>query len=239
MDAGSLRSRSSLEPAWIELLDRHRSRSALSTLTTETTYHYRVVVENANGTKYGADQTYTPHGVLGLTTEPASGVNESAATLNGSLLGDGTPHALLLRMGPDRGLRQHQRGAPGYPPAHPTGPRDTALLRSPPGSPRSAPTTTGSLPPRQRHQRWRRSHASRRPRAPRRSAGAVTSVHSDRALMHAQINANGGVTNYHFEYVDDAGYQSSGWPKRRPSPRPTRRSGWAALSGSEHARVRS
>ena len=42
---------------------RHRPKSAPSSpaLTTETTYHYRVVVEDANGTKYGTDQTYTPH----------------------------------------------------------------------------------------------------------------------------------------------------------------------------------
>ncbi len=29
--------------------------------------------------------------------------------------------------------------------------------------------------------------------------------------MHARVNANGGVTTYSFEYVDDAGFQASGW----------------------------
>ncbi len=43
----------------------------LSGLATETTYHYRVVVESEGAKSYGADQTYTPHGVIGLTTEEA------------------------------------------------------------------------------------------------------------------------------------------------------------------------
>ena len=41
----------------------------LSGLTTDTTYHYRVIVHNAKGVPRGADQIYTPHHVLGLTTE--------------------------------------------------------------------------------------------------------------------------------------------------------------------------
>jgi hypothetical protein len=56
----------------------------LTGLTTGTTYHYRFVAANTAGTNYGADQTAVPAYVLGVTTEPATGVTNSTATLNGS-----------------------------------------------------------------------------------------------------------------------------------------------------------
>ena len=61
----------------------------LAGLTTETTYHYRVVVENANGVKYGVDRLYTPHRVVGLETEAADNLAESSATLHASFVGNG------------------------------------------------------------------------------------------------------------------------------------------------------
>ncbi len=61
----------------------------LSGLKTEITYHYRVVLTTANGTKKGLDQTFTPHAVAGLTTEPAADVERNNATLTGSFNGNG------------------------------------------------------------------------------------------------------------------------------------------------------
>jgi len=57
---------------------------AITGLTSNTTYHYRVVGTNANGTTYGADMTFTT-GELTPTaiTQPATGVGASFATLNG------------------------------------------------------------------------------------------------------------------------------------------------------------
>jgi phosphodiesterase/alkaline phosphatase D-like protein len=53
----------------------------------ETTYHYRLVAANASGTNYGADRTFTPHFVSGLTTDPATGVGKNEATLNAHFIG--------------------------------------------------------------------------------------------------------------------------------------------------------
>jgi phosphodiesterase/alkaline phosphatase D-like protein len=63
--------------------------STISGLTTETPYHYRIVLTTANGTKKGTDQVYLPHAVAGLTTTPASNVARNTTTLNGIYNGDG------------------------------------------------------------------------------------------------------------------------------------------------------
>ena len=90
---------------------RPRRRSA--GLQLGTTYHYRLVATNADGTNYGQDQTLsTLEAVIGLETTAATDLTQTAATLNGKLDPDGLADQLLLRMGPDDQLReQHQRPA--------------------------------------------------------------------------------------------------------------------------------
>jgi hypothetical protein len=61
----------------------------LTGLTSETTYHYRVVLTTTNGTAVGADRTFTPRAVFGLITGPASQLTASTAMLNGSFSGEG------------------------------------------------------------------------------------------------------------------------------------------------------
>lgn len=61
----------------------------LSGLMTEETYHYRVVLNSSDGIKRGADRTYTPHAVAGLTTDPASELTRASATINGAFIGNG------------------------------------------------------------------------------------------------------------------------------------------------------
>jgi NHL repeat-containing protein len=56
----------------------------LSGLSMETTYHYRLVAENSIDSNAGADKTFTPHAVLGLSTDPATNLTPVSATLNGS-----------------------------------------------------------------------------------------------------------------------------------------------------------
>ena len=62
-------------------------------LSATTTYHFRSVAHNAGGTAYGNDRTFTTLSTMGLpvvTTNPATNVSNSSATLNGSL----DPHGL-------------------------------------------------------------------------------------------------------------------------------------------------
>ena len=65
----------------------------ISGLTASTTYHFRIVASNAEGTSFGGDRTFTTLTATGppvVTTNPATNVTSSSATLNGSLL----PHGL-------------------------------------------------------------------------------------------------------------------------------------------------
>ena len=62
-------------------------------LTASTTYHFRIVATNSNGTRYGSDRTFTTLSATGLPvaiTNPATNVASSSATLNGSV----DPHGL-------------------------------------------------------------------------------------------------------------------------------------------------
>jgi hypothetical protein len=53
-------------------------------LQSNTTYHYRIVATNSIGTSYGADRTFTTSqsAVPTITTEPATNVTKTSATLN-------------------------------------------------------------------------------------------------------------------------------------------------------------
>jgi phosphodiesterase/alkaline phosphatase D-like protein len=58
----------------------------LGTLIPNTTYHYRVVGSNANGTVNGGDMTFTTSAIAPtVTTDAASGIGSTGATLNGTV----------------------------------------------------------------------------------------------------------------------------------------------------------
>jgi N-acetylneuraminic acid mutarotase len=65
----------------------------ISGLAASTTYHFRIVATNSAGTKYGSDTTFTTLSGTGppvVTTNPATNVTSSSATLNGTV----DPHGL-------------------------------------------------------------------------------------------------------------------------------------------------
>ena len=65
----------------------------ISSLTAGTIYHFRIVASNAHGTSMGSDKTFTTLTATGppvVTTNSATNVTTSSATLNGSL----DPHGL-------------------------------------------------------------------------------------------------------------------------------------------------
>ena len=65
----------------------------ISSLTASTVYHFRIVATNSSGTRYGVDRTFTTLSATGppvVTTNLATSVTISSATLNGSL----DPHGL-------------------------------------------------------------------------------------------------------------------------------------------------
>ena len=65
----------------------------ISSLTASTTYHFRIVASNMDGTSMGSDRTFTTLTATGppvVTTNSATNITTSSATLNGSL----DPHGL-------------------------------------------------------------------------------------------------------------------------------------------------
>ncbi len=185
----------------------------IPTLSPEMTYHYRVVVSNANGVKYGADQTYAPHKVVGLRTDLARDVTESSATLNGALVGDGTDTRYYFEWGKTSAYGHTTTVPPGTDVGSPSGPAFTPLSFDLNGLP---PYTTYHYRVVASDGASDVSYGADRmftttPGAPSAQGAAVTVVHADRAVFHGQVNPNGADTTAYFEYVDDTTYQQSGW----------------------------
>jgi plastocyanin len=74
----------------------------ISGLTASTTYHFRIVASNADGTSFGADRTFTTLTATGppvVTTTLATNVTSSSATLNGLLDPHGLTTAVYFQWG--------------------------------------------------------------------------------------------------------------------------------------------
>jgi hypothetical protein len=186
------------------------SVSAPMSVPSGATYHYRVVVHNANGTYYGADQVYSSQPVLALRTDPASAVGESAATLHGAFYGNGE--------------ETHYYFEWGRTPAYGT------TTAAPPGDDAGAPSgeesleaeLTGLSPYGTYHFRVVASNGGEpsygedrvfttTPGVPTVRRPAASAVHADRALVRADVNPNGAPTSVRFQYLTDAEYQGEGW----------------------------
>ena len=195
----------------------------ISSLTTGVTYHYRVTVSTAKGTRYGTDQTYTPQDVLALSTDRPSNVAESSATLTASFVGNGEDTHYYFEWGPTSAYGHTTTAPPGEDVGSPAGPSRTAL----------SVALTGLSPYMTYHYRVVASnhggaaigHGADQmfttpPGVPAISDEFVSEVHSDRATLHGQVNPDGAATTYQFEYVNDTDYQKSGYADAQTAPGP-------------------
>jgi hypothetical protein len=88
-------------PAVPYAVDQPSVTAELTTgITNETTYHYRLAAKNANGEGKGEDLLFTPHWVDFLKTEPATAIQRTEATLNGSFEGTGLETSYKFEYGP-------------------------------------------------------------------------------------------------------------------------------------------
>jgi hypothetical protein len=72
-------------------------------LSPNTTYHFRLVGTNIAGIAYGSDRTFTtlnPTGPPVVTTNPASNILNSSATLHGTVYPHGLPTTVYFQYGP-------------------------------------------------------------------------------------------------------------------------------------------
>ena len=178
----------------------------LSSLTSETTYHYRVVVHNVNGVRYGEDQTYTPHHVVGLETEAATDLTESGAVFNASVVGTGEETHYHFEWG--------RTSAYGNATA-------TATVTPGRGSKESLSVQQDELAPYSTyHYRVVATDGAGTsygedqmfttlPGVPSVIGDSVTEAHADRAVFHGQVNPNGANTQVSFEYLTEAAYNEN------------------------------
>jgi DNA-binding beta-propeller fold protein YncE len=173
--------------------------AGLASLSTETTYHYRLLAANANGSVLSRAHTFTPHAVIGLGTESPTDVSGEAATLNASLLGDGSHTQYFFEWGTTEayGHTSAEEDA-----GSPSGPNPTHL----------SATLTGLSPLTLYHYRIVAENGSHEksdgedqsfttpPLAPLVRAEAATEVRSETTLIRAQVNPGAGDTVYHVEY---------------------------------------
>ena len=193
----------------------------ISGLATESEYHYRVVVKCANGTKYGADQIYTPDQVLGLSTDASTALSESGATLNASFLGNGEDTHYYFEWGPTTAYGHTSAASPGEDAGTPSGPNRTSLSFELNGLDsyatyhyRIVATNAGGTSD------GADKTFTTLPGVPSGRNLLTTAVHSDRAVLHGEINPNGAATSARFEYVDDSSFQQSGWANAASAPAP-------------------
>ena len=82
----------------------------IASLTANTTYHFRVVASNSAGTTMGSDRTFitlTATGPPVVTTNGATNVTASAATLNGSLDPHGSTTGVFFQYGTTTSYRHN------------------------------------------------------------------------------------------------------------------------------------
>lgn len=79
----------------------HNATRGISSLTPDTTYHYRFVAENATGTTYGPDQTFTTAALTPPTVVAgsASGVSATSATISGTVNPEGLKTSYEFQIG--------------------------------------------------------------------------------------------------------------------------------------------
>jgi hypothetical protein len=168
-------------------------------LTPGATYHYRVVAVNGKGTSIAQDRTFTAvTAVEGLTTEAATGVGPTTATMNASFQGNGEDTHYFFEWGTTTTYGHLTAAPPGEDLGPVTG--KTALHFN----------LTGLTPITTYHYRVVATNAVGT------TTGADVSfktgteapvvreytseVHSDGAVLNAEILPGGLATTYQFEY---------------------------------------
>ena len=189
--------------------------SELTGLIAQTTYHYRILVANAAGLhRVGQDQTFTPHAVAGVCTEPASSPERTAATLHGCFTGNGEDTHYHFEYVTQEQFEQPEHG--GFSQA---GSTETLDAGSPPSGKQATESfeLSGLTPQTIYHYRFLAEN----------SAGstigegqnlmtppAVTALKTDPATLdspetvtlHGSFSGDGNETEYYFEYGTDSSY---------------------------------
>lgn len=180
--------------------------ATLTGLANNTTYHYRVVASNVNGTTYGMDMTFTIGAVGGAptaTTNAAAGIGSTTATLNGTVNANNADTIVTFEYGLDTSY-----GSIALATQSPvSGTTDTAV----------SVIVSEFLPNTTYHYRVTATNANGSdngadmtfttlPQAPTATTNAASPVGTTTATLNGTVNANGASTTVTFEYGTDTSY---------------------------------
>jgi lysophospholipase L1-like esterase len=178
--------------------------AALASLQAGTTYHYRLVATNAEGTTVGADQTLTTPAPPTATTLAADQVEAHSAIVHGSTNAHGEDTTYHFDYGPNA---LYGTSTPDTAVGHGTAPVATAA----PLTGLQAGTTY--------HYRLVATNAEgttvgadrtfTTPEPPTATTLAADQVEAHSATVHGSANAHGEDTTYHFDYSPDTAYGTS------------------------------
>jgi hypothetical protein len=192
--------------------------ASISSLTLNTTYHYRLVATNAGGTKDGSDETFSTADTTGgqppptmatATTSAASSITTTSATLNGTVNPNGSSTKYYFQYGTsiNYGSTTHSTNAGGESSnvtvsasisnLTPGTRYHCRLVATNAGGTTNGNdvtfTTTGQPPP--------------TPAAA--TTSAASSIDTTSATLNGTVNPNGSSTTYDFQYGTSINYGST------------------------------
>jgi hypothetical protein len=179
--------------------------AALAGLQAGSSYHYRLVVENENGTNVGIDREFTTvAAVEALSTGPVQGLKPTEATLTGSLTPNGTDAHYYFEWGTTT----------SYGNTSPTPPGTDAGSGSAPVAANTA--LTGLTANTTYHYRLLGTNSFgttfgedarfTTSGPPRVTSEPTTGIGHETATMNAKVNPGELASEYHFEYGESTAY---------------------------------
>jgi hypothetical protein len=181
--------------------------SNISSLTSGTTYHYRMVATSTAGTTDGADGIFTTATGPTVTTSAATGVSSSTATLNGTVNPNGRATTYFFDYGKDTNY----------------GSKTTVVNAGSASSPVTvSAAVTGLQAGQTYHFRLEATSdagtslgndmsfaaTASTGTAPTATTKAATNLTSTSAQLNGSVNPNGLATTYYFEYGTSPSYGS-------------------------------
>ncbi len=204
----------------------------LGGLTAGTTYHFRLVASNANGSNPGLAKTFTTPVAVLLFTGPATNVTGASATLTGAIVPEGVEvDSCSFEYGQTQAYGQTVPCAES-PPEIGTGSEPSEVHAD----------LSGLAIATEYHFRLVASNTKGTSKAedsafttlgPQVTATAVSEVSDTSARFEGAVNPGGEPTAYVFEYVTEAAFQESGFATATSIPS----GGAAAGSGDSFAAV--
>jgi hypothetical protein len=185
----------------------------LTGLNQESTYHYRISATNANGTTHGLDRTFTTHNVSDLSTDAATDITKTTATLNGSWTNPGGNVEYKFEWGTTTSYGSEATGSSAATGLVKVSAPITGLVADTPDSNGLTPglyhfriTATG---PAGTTVGADRTFLTNPPDAPSISGVEASELTTTGATLSASVNPNLGSTIYLFEYGTTTSYGST------------------------------